>query len=255
MNQQETIMLTLDIRHIHYTAALHALATDACRHAERAQDAQADDLYRVARQLNDIGLYIRNAGLEAILNGPIPLTSVAPLNDEEDDNATGRVITLLAANPDGLTNKQIATELDHDPSTVRKVTAQLIADGKITSLPTKGQERQYILIPADTTAGTTSTAPIAATEQRITPKAPTITHPAITGRDGAPDRIIHALLAAGPAGLTSSQLTDAIKYSYGVTMSGVNRLTKAGHITRSNTKPTCYYLTSLQQQANAQAAD
>lgn len=234
-------MLTLDIRHIHYTAALHALATAACRHAERATDRQADDLYRVARQLNDIGLDIEANGLADLLNGPIPLpTSIAPIND--DDNATGRVLSLLADHPEGLTNNQIATELDHDPSTIRKVTAQLVTEGKITSLHNNNQTRQYILATSNTTSPNTTS-----------PQRPTPTHPALTGRDGAPDRIIHALLAAGPAGLTTSQLTTSAKYSYGVTMSGVNRLTKAGHITRSNTKPTRYYLTNTQTQS--QAAD
>jgi DNA-binding MarR family transcriptional regulator len=246
-------MLTLDIRHIHYTAALHALATDACRHAERAGDGQADDLYRVARLINDIGIYIRNTGLEDILNRPLPLpASVAPIA-EDDDNATNRVLTLLADHPEGLTAKQIATELDHDPSTIRKAITQLIADGKVTGLPTStGQAQQYILIPADATGFIASTAP-AGDQTPSTVKLNIPNHPALTGRDGAPDRIILALLAAGPIGLTSSQLTDAIKYSYSVTMSSVSRLTKAGHITRSHTKPTRYYLTNTQTQS--QAAD
>lgn len=314
-------MLTLDIRHIHYTAILHALSTAACRHAERAKEAQADDLYRVARMVNDIGIYIQNTHIETILNSPIPLpTSIAPI--VEDDTAESHILSALHQAPNGLTNAQLTEQLDYDLTTIRQATSQLVKDNKLT-YTLNGQTRIYTIpiltaaAPAPVAAPAPAAAPAPEPIAVTTPDTPptisnliiqclrttapltgqqiaeyvevdtstiykhikTLTeadivrrannrtpytyalaakvtkpsHPAITGRDGAADRIIYALIDAGSAGLTGLELADAIQYSYQVTQSTLSRLAKDGHIHRSTGRPTRYTLAT--EQAHAQAAD
>lgn len=301
-------MLTLDIRHIHYTALLHALATAACRHAERAPESYADDLYRVSRQLNDIGLYIQNTNLHAILNSALPLpASIDPIIDA-DDSPAASIVELLRQHPNGLTNAQIADQLGQTENTIASHTRRATESGLLTyrhdtnpyktkiytltpatpaqaptpsgliiaalrnSAPLTGIQiadrtklqpglvHKHIktLVDADIIHHTNNTVPYTYTlthqTHPATPPAPPTdnnVHPALTGKDGAPDRILKLLIDAGPSGLTGHEIASQIHYDYNVTMTNLSRLHKAGHITKTNTRPTRY---SLITQA-AHAAD
>ena len=296
-------MLTLDIRHIHYTALLHALATAACRHAERAGGRQAEILYSITRELNDIGRDIQANGLTELLNSPLPLpASIAPIIEHDHNSAKGQILNLLANHPGGLTNHELTEHIDKETSTIYKAADELTEEGALTCTLI-GKTKHYTLAASPAAAQAANAQPqptidqqlIAALartsgltglqlaeqlgidastvhkhlkpliEDRVIVRTnnrqpftyaravdkPKPTHPALTGRDSAPDRIIHALLSAGAHGLTSKELVAAIHYSYGVTITSVNRLIKAGHIHRSQTQPTRYSLAQAQPQAHA----
>lgn len=133
--------MTITVTRLDFTKTIDAMVTGACQHAQHTKTpAQAVELYAITEDLNAVAKRIARSGLADILNSKLP----GPGEPDEDTGVNAQILQLIADSDSGLTNAELADELDCQTATVRKMTAALCGAGKLAYI-VEDQTKRYVL--------------------------------------------------------------------------------------------------------------
>lgn len=140
----------ITVTRLDFTGTIDAMVTGACQHAQHAKTpAQAAELYAIAEDLNAVAKRIARSGLADTLNSKLPGPGEPK---DEDPSVSGKILQLIADSDGGLTNAELADELDNETATVRKMTAALRTAGKLAYTVEDDGTKRYVLPGTQSTA-------------------------------------------------------------------------------------------------------